>query len=103
MHKTKHISVYLFYIFTELFEVAPRPAAMSLGSVSSWVCNFIVGMLFPTLQDIWGSLVFIPFSLVCLLLFILTKRYLPETKGRDPSQVVQWVANGFKSNIHEGK
>ncbi|XP_014102926.2 solute carrier family 2, facilitated glucose transporter member 1 [Bactrocera oleae] len=92
-----------FFIGSELFEVAPRPAAMALGSVSSWVCNFIVGMLFPTLQELWGSLVFIPFSLVCTLLFILTKRYLPETKGRDPSHVVQLVANGFKSNIHEGK
>ncbi|XP_017472975.1 PREDICTED: solute carrier family 2, facilitated glucose transporter member 1-like [Rhagoletis zephyria] len=90
-----------FFIGSELFEVAPRPVAMSLGSVSSWVCNFSVGMLFPILQDAWGSLVFIPFSVVCAALFILTKRYLPETKGRDPSQVVQLVAKGFKSNIRE--
>ncbi|XP_054739201.1 solute carrier family 2, facilitated glucose transporter member 1-like [Anastrepha obliqua] len=92
-----------FFIGSELFEVAPRSVAMSLGSVSSWVCNFIVGMLFPTLQDAWGSLVFIPFAIVCAMLFILTKRYLPETKGRSPSQVAPLVANGFKSNIYEIK
>ncbi|CAD7013844.1 unnamed protein product [Ceratitis capitata] len=92
-----------FFIGSELFEVAPRPAAMSLGCVSSWVCNFTVGMLFPTLQEAWGSLVFVPFSIDCALLFMLTKRYLPETKGRDPAQVGPLMANGFKSNIHEVK
>lgn len=86
-----------FSVFPELFEVAPRPAAMSLGSVVYWLCNLLIGMAFPILQNAWGALVFLPFSINCLLLFLLTKRYLPETRGRDPSEVAPLVENGFKS------
>ncbi|XP_034102529.1 solute carrier family 2, facilitated glucose transporter member 3 isoform X1 [Drosophila albomicans] len=86
-----------FFIGAELFEVAPRSAAMSLGSVVYWMCNLFIGMAFPTLQNAWGALVFLPFSINCLLLFLLTRRYLPETRGRDPSEVAPLVADGFKS------
>lgn len=86
-----------FFIGAELFEVAPRPAAMALGSVVYWLCNLLIGMAFPTLQNAWGALVFLPFSINCLLLCLLTIRYLPETRGRDPSEVAPLVANGFKS------
>ncbi|XP_037714859.1 solute carrier family 2, facilitated glucose transporter member 1 [Drosophila subpulchrella] len=88
-----------FFIGAELFELAPRPAAMSLGSVVYWICNFIIGMAFPTLQNAFGALVFLPFSVACLLLFGLTKRYLPETRGREPSEVAPLVASGFKSKV----
>ncbi|XP_030368969.1 solute carrier family 2, facilitated glucose transporter member 1-like [Scaptodrosophila lebanonensis] len=89
-----------FFIGSELFEVAPRPVAMALGSVSSWSCNFIIGMTFPSLQNAWGALVFLPCSFVCLLIFCLTKRYLPETRGRDSSAVAPLMADGFKSKVH---
>ncbi|XP_068143777.1 solute carrier family 2, facilitated glucose transporter member 3-like isoform X1 [Drosophila tropicalis] len=88
-----------FFIGAELFEVAPRPAAMAMGSVVYWMCNLIIGMAFPTLQNAWGALVFLPFSITCLLLFGLTKWYLPETRGRDPSEVAPLVARGFKSKV----
>ncbi|XP_017077537.2 solute carrier family 2, facilitated glucose transporter member 3 [Drosophila eugracilis] len=88
-----------FFIGAEMFELASRPAAMSLGSVVYWMCNFVIGMAFPTLQNFWGALVFLPFSVTCLVLFVLTKRYLPETRGREPSEVAPLVASGFKSKV----
>ncbi|XP_017017068.1 solute carrier family 2, facilitated glucose transporter member 1 isoform X1 [Drosophila kikkawai] len=88
-----------FFIGAELFELAPRPIAMSIGSVVYWMCNFIIGMAFPTLQKAWGGLVFLPFSLVCWLLFGLTIQYLPETRGRNPCEVAPLVAAGFKSKV----
>lgn len=81
----------------ELFESAPRPAAMSLGSLSLWTCNFIVGMTFPSLQEAWGAYVFIPFAVICFALTALLKFYLPETRNRDSSVVATLVADGFKS------
>lgn len=83
----------------ELFEVSPRPVAMSMGSLSSWSCNFIIGMTFPSLQNAWGSFVFLPFSIACFVMFLLTKFYLPETRGRDPSEVGPLISKGFKSKI----
>uniref|UniRef100_A0A1Q3FD87 Putative solute carrier family 2 facilitated glucose transporter member 3 n=1 Tax=Culex tarsalis TaxID=7177 RepID=A0A1Q3FD87_CULTA len=86
-----------YFIGSELFEVGPRPAAMSLGSISSWSCNFIVAMLFPTLQSAWGAFVFLPFAVTCVLLTILLHKYLPETRGRHISSIVPLVSNGFRS------
>ncbi|KAM8714314.1 hypothetical protein ACLKA7_014444 [Drosophila subpalustris] len=86
-----------YFIGSELFEVAPRSVAMSMGSLSSWTCNFIIGMAFPSLQRAWGAFVFLPFSITCVLLFLLTKFYLPETLGRDPSDVAPLVSKGFRS------
>lgn len=70
---------------------------MALGSLSSWSCNFIIGMAFPSLQMAWGAFVFLPFAIVCFGMVILMKFYLPETRGRDLSEIVPLVSNGFKS------
>ncbi|XP_055386182.1 solute carrier family 2, facilitated glucose transporter member 3-like [Condylostylus longicornis] len=86
-----------YFIGSELFETESRPVAMAMGSLSSWLCNFIVGITFPTLQSIWGAFVFMPFSLTCVLLFFLTRYYLPETRGRDVSDVARSVSKGFRS------
>ncbi|XP_067631515.1 solute carrier family 2, facilitated glucose transporter member 1 [Eurosta solidaginis] len=89
-----------YFVGAELFEVAPRPVAMSMGSLSSWVCNFTVAMAFTSLSNAWGAFVFLPFSVTCLLLFLLTKFYLPETRGRDSSEVAPLVSKGFHSKIN---
>lgn len=81
----------------ELFESGPRPAAMALGSLSLWTCNFIVAMAFPSLQEVWGALVFVPFAVICFALTALIKFYLPETRGLDSSVIAPLVADGFKS------
>lgn len=70
---------------------------MALGSLSSWTCNFIVGMSFPSLEEAWGAFVFIPFAVVCFSLSFLLKVYLPESRGRDSSDIAPLVADGFKS------
>ncbi|XP_073812622.1 solute carrier family 2, facilitated glucose transporter member 1-like isoform X2 [Musca autumnalis] len=88
-----------YFIGSELFQVSPRPVAMSLGSLSSWCCNFAVGMAFPTLQNLWGPFSFLPFSITCFIMFLLTKFYLPETRGRNPSEVAQMVSKGFRSKV----
>ncbi|XP_061401259.1 solute carrier family 2, facilitated glucose transporter member 3-like [Musca vetustissima] len=88
-----------FFIGSELFQVSPRPVAMSLGSLSSWCCNFAVGMAFPTLQNLWGPFSFLPFSITCFTIFLLTKFYLPETRGRNPIDVAHLVSQGFRSNV----
>lgn len=70
---------------------------MALGSLSLWTCNFIVAMAFPSLQIAWGAYVFLPCAIICFALAALLKFYLPETRGRDCSDVAPLVADGFKS------
>uniref|UniRef100_A0A182JY07 Major facilitator superfamily (MFS) profile domain-containing protein n=1 Tax=Anopheles christyi TaxID=43041 RepID=A0A182JY07_9DIPT len=88
-----------FFIGSELFDLGPRPTAMALGSLSSWGCNFIVGMAFPTLQNIWGAFVFLPFSITCVLLTVLIKLYLPETRGKEVTDVAQKVAHAERGQL----
>lgn len=86
-----------YFIGSELFEVAPRPAAMSLGSLASWFCNFYIGATFLRMRELMGAFVFLPFAIVCFGLVALTGRYLPETRGRQASDVVPLVSHGFSS------
>lgn len=86
-----------YFIGSELFEVSPRPAAMSVGSLASWACNFYVGMTFLSFQTTMGAFVFLPFALVCFGLVALTYRYLPETRGRPTADIVPLMSLGFNS------
>lgn len=62
-----------YFIGSELFDVGPRPAAMSLGSVFNWGGNFIVGMMFPVIAAEIGPLVFLIFAGFTLLLVVFNK------------------------------
>lgn len=59
----------------------------------------MVGMLFPLLSSAWGAFAFLPCSITCVLLTVLILFYLPETRGRDVSDVVVLVSKGFKSKV----
>lgn len=86
-----------FFIGSELFDVGPRPAAMSLGSVFNWGGNFVVGMLFPSLQAAIGPCVFLIFAGVTLILAQVNRVYLPETRGRSTTDIAAAMTRGFKS------
>lgn len=86
-----------YFIASELFEVAPRPAAMAIGSLTAWAGNFCIGMTFLLIQSAIGAFVFLPFSVVCFLMVALLYRYLPETRGKDASEIAPHVAHGFSS------
>lgn len=112
-----------FFIGSELFEVGPRPAAMSLGSMFNWGGNFLVGMTFPSLQAAIGPYVFLIFA-VCILILVqfneyvvlsvvvsqratfcsqrnvkivYYRTYLPETRGRSTTDIAAAMTQGFKS------
>lgn len=67
-----------FFIGSELFDVGPRPAAMSLGSVFNWGGNFLVGMMFPSLQAAIGPYVFLVFAGSTLIL-VQVNRYVVQS------------------------
>ncbi|XP_070502732.1 solute carrier family 2, facilitated glucose transporter member 1-like [Chironomus tepperi] len=92
-----------YFIGVELFETAERSSAMALGSLSSWVCNFLIGMCFTSLRTWLGAAVFVIFGVVCILLTLLLKVYMPETRGKDTSDIVNLVSRGFQSRPVERK
>lgn len=62
-----------YFIGSELFEVAPRPSAMALGSMANWGGNFIIGMTFPTLKAVIGANSFFIFTAVAVFLFVFVR------------------------------
>lgn len=60
---------------------------VSISSVVNWACNFLVGLLFPYMQEYLGPLSFLPFSLVLVLTIIFILFFLPETHGRSVEQI----------------
>ncbi|KYM76416.1 Solute carrier family 2, facilitated glucose transporter member 1 [Atta colombica] len=86
-----------YFIGSELFDVGPRPSAMSLGSMFNWGGNFLVGMMFPSLQAAIGPYVFLIFVGCIQILVIINQTYLPETRGRNTTEIAATMTQGFKS------
>lgn len=86
-----------FFIGSELFDVGPRPLAMALGSVFNWGGNFVVGMMFPSMQIAIGAYSFLIFTGCLFILSQIVRIYLPETRGRSTTEVAATVAQGFRS------
>ncbi|XP_069365819.1 solute carrier family 2, facilitated glucose transporter member 1-like isoform X2 [Maniola hyperantus] len=86
-----------YFIASEMFEVAPRPAGMAWGSLANWGGNFLVGMCFPTMRDVIGPYSFLVFATVTMGLFVFQKLYFPETRGKTPAQVTEVCSHGLHS------
>lgn len=74
-------------IVAEMFDAKWVATAMSLCSLVNWVCNFLVGLLFPFMQASLGSYSFLPFGVVLLLTMVYVSCLLPETYGRTVEEI----------------
>ncbi|KAH8365290.1 hypothetical protein KR084_007986 [Drosophila pseudotakahashii] len=88
-----------YFIGSEIFEPAPRPSAMAFGSFFNWLANFLLGMIFPILNSAIGPFAFLFCAVFCVYGLLLTCRYLPETRNREPKDVAPLMENGFRSKI----
>ncbi|KAK1340531.1 hypothetical protein QTO34_019101 [Cnephaeus nilssonii] len=67
---------------TEIFLQSSRPAAFMVDGAVHWLTNFIVGFMFPSVQEAIGAYSFIPFAGICLLTAVYIYVVIPETKGQ---------------------
>ena len=65
----------------ELFTQAPRSAAISVATLVNWTGNLAVGLIFPQLQERITNFLFLPFTIILVILLVILYFYLPETKG----------------------
>jgi len=82
----------------ELFTQEARPAATMLGCVVNWACNFIIGISFPSVQEVTGAYVFLIFMAVCVLATVYLQVVMPETKGKTFNDINQMFAK--RNGIH---
>lgn len=67
----------------EVFDGKYVAAAMGLCSILNWICNFLIGLLFPTLTSSLGPYAFLPFAVVLAFGFLLTLVAIPG-KSEEP-------------------
>ncbi|KAJ1964372.1 Bifunctional purine biosynthesis protein PurH [Dispira parvispora] len=75
-------------VMTESFPTYARSAASSWCMVINWFCNFIVGLIFPSLQSGLGDFTFVPFAVVTGLFTLFVLFFVPETKGKTPEDII---------------
>lgn len=80
----------VWVILSEMFPNRIRSAAMSVAVAAQWAANYFVSQTFPIVAegpvnngDFWqGSLPYVIFMVFIALIFIFTKFFIPETKGK---------------------
>lgn len=67
---------------SEIFNLGNRSKAMAITTSATWMCNFIIGLVTPDMLETigWGTYIF--FAAFCLLAFIFTYFFVPETRGK---------------------
>ncbi|KAK2191457.1 hypothetical protein NP493_53g18000 [Ridgeia piscesae] len=75
------------FIGAEMFRQGPRPPAMSIAGFLNWLCNFAVGISFPTTNRLLGTYTFLPFIGSVAVFGLFTWWQLPETKNRTINEV----------------
>ncbi|CEI93030.1 hypothetical protein RMCBS344292_07275 [Rhizopus microsporus] len=69
-------------IAAEIFPLRARAKAMSVTTSANWMCNFIIGLIVPTMlaNITYGTYIF--FACFLVLSFFFVWLFVPETKGR---------------------
>ena len=67
-------------IGSELLEQGAKSSGMSLGCLTNWLTNFIIGITFPLLQSYLNEYVFLIFALCGFSLTIIILLKLPATR-----------------------
>ncbi len=70
-------------LLSEIFPNAVRGVAMSVCTGALWIASFLLTYTFPFLNTGLGTGgTFLLYMVICLLGFLFTLKYIPETKGK---------------------
>lgn len=71
-----------FLITAEVYPTYAVGAASSAALVINWLCNFIIGLIFPALQSACHEYVFLIFTGIAAVVAVFIFIYVPETKQK---------------------
>ncbi|KAK4497001.1 hypothetical protein PRZ48_011450 [Zasmidium cellare] len=67
---------------SEVFPSSLRAKGVALSTCSNWLNNFIIGLITPPLVENTGYGAYVFFAVFCLLSFVWTFFFVPETRGK---------------------
>ncbi|KAK4892811.1 hypothetical protein LTR27_008725 [Elasticomyces elasticus] len=67
---------------SEIFNLGNRSKSISITTSATWMCNFVIGLVTPSMLAKlgWGTYIF--FAAFCLMAFFFVWFCVPETKGK---------------------
>jgi len=75
-----------------------RPNAVAIAALVNWLTNALIGFTYPILDDLIPGYTFFIFGGFCFVSVIYTIVYVPETKGKEISEIQKM----FMSNPPSG-
>jgi len=69
-------------IISEIFPAGIRAYAVGVAVGVNWTANFLVALLFPSIEDLLGKYTFLLFAGVVIVFTVFTWFLVPETKGK---------------------
>ena len=89
-------------IVAEMFDGKYVAVAMSIASQINWFCNFIIGLVFPYMNQYLGPYSFAPFATVLAIVFVFALFILPETQGTTPDELIADITRrNSRSMVYE--
>lgn len=89
-------------IVAEMFEGKYVAVAMSICSQLNWACNFIIGLVFPYMNEYLGPYSFVPFAMVLACTYVFALTTLPETQGKSPQELIaEMTRRNSRSMVYE--
>jgi len=86
-------------ILSEIFPTRFRGRLMSVCTIFLWAANYIVSQTFPMMDEnpalvkIFNhAFPFWIFAVFCVVLFLIVKKFVPETKGKSLEEIEQYWA-----------
>ena len=81
----------------ELFPLEGRDFGMTITTAANWIVNWIVVRFSLSIMHDWSpTALFYIFAIFCIVGFIITKYFIPETKGVSLEELEMNLKNGKK-------
>jgi SP family sugar:H+ symporter-like MFS transporter len=80
----------------ESFPLRIRPKAISLGSATNWIWNFLLSFFAPRIAADIGPLILLIFFGMLIVAFIYVYLFIPETRGLTLEEVDELYRSGVK-------
>nr|AKN21399.1 slc2a-5 [Schmidtea mediterranea] len=80
-----------WFIVAEMFTQESRAGIVSIAVFVNWTCQIVIGLGFPQLLTRLGNYCFLPFVVTLLISIVFTYWYVPETKGKTPEELENYL------------
>ncbi|MGP5051568.1 sugar porter family MFS transporter [Brachybacterium alimentarium] len=81
------VAVIFWLMLAEIFPLRIRGKLMGIAVFANWIANFLVALVFPSLQAALHGYTFFVFAAINLGTIVFYWRFIPETRGKSLEQL----------------